>query len=96
VGADAGPVELAGGEVRGLVAEDFVEKDVSVRGLGDVGGDADEAAVRVAAAEGAGEAGRELDAGPGGEVGGVPAMEPVVHVGFGLWGEEELAWHGEG
>jgi hypothetical protein len=50
--ADAGSVELAGGEVRELVAEDFVEEAVSVfvRGSSDVGGDADEAAVRVAPA----------------------------------------------
>ena len=52
-------MELAGGEVRELVAEDFVEEGVSVSvgRLGDVGGDADETAVGIAPAEGAGEAG---------------------------------------
>jgi hypothetical protein len=66
-------VELAGGEVRELVAEDFVEK--AVGRLGDVGGDADEAEVGVAPAEGAGEAGGELDAGSVGEAGRVPGVD---------------------
>jgi hypothetical protein len=94
VGADFGSVELAGGEVGELVAEDFVEE--AVVGARDVGGDADEVAVGVATAEGAGEARGELDAGLVGEVGGVPGVEPAMERGAGLVREREIGGHGRG
>jgi hypothetical protein len=96
VGADTGFVKLAGGQVRELVAEDFVEEgvcvsvSVSVRGSIDVSGDADEAAVGVAPAERPGEAGGELDAGFCGEVGSVPGAKPAVEGGAGVFWEREV------
>jgi hypothetical protein len=80
-----------------LMAEDFMEEGVSVSGSvcgsSDVGGDADEAAVGVAPAEGAGESGGELDFGFGGEVRGVPGVEPAVYESPVLQVENELVWH---
>jgi len=52
VGTDASAVELARGEVGELVAEDFIEE--SVFGFFEEGGEADEAALGIAAAEASG------------------------------------------
>jgi len=86
VGTDASAVELARGEVGELVAEDFFEE--SVVGFLEEGGEADEAALGIAAAEASGQAGGPLDGGSGSEVGRVPEMEPAVGCrdGFGREG----------
>jgi len=69
-------VELAGREVCHLVAEDFLEKSV---GSGfEMRRDADEASVRIAAAEAPGQARAPLDAALGFEVRDVPEVEPAV------------------
>ncbi len=69
-------MELARREVRHLVAEDFLEECVG-GGL-EVGGNADEALVRIAAAEASGQARASLDAALGIELRDVPKVEPVV------------------
>jgi hypothetical protein len=69
-------VELADREVRHLVAEDLAQE--SVRGPLEVGGDANEPSVRIAAAERRRETRAPLDAAPRVEVGDVPEVEPAV------------------
>ena len=59
-----------------LVAEDFFEE--SVFGFVEEVGEADEAALGIAAAEASGQSGRPLPGGSGGEVEGVPEAEPAV------------------
>lgn len=93
---------FAGGEVRELVAEDLVEEGVSAHGSSDVGGDADEAAVQVAPAEGSGEAAGELDPGFGQQMRDLPDVEPAFKRGskaaikFKSSGHGRKGWHGQG
>jgi hypothetical protein len=90
--ADASAVELAGGEVGHLVAEDFLEK--SVGGAFEMRREADEAAVGIAAAEAPREARAPLDATLGVELRYRPEAEPVVE-GFGqMRGEGRIGRHG--
>jgi hypothetical protein len=80
-------VELAGGEVRELVAENFVKK--AVRGVLEMRGDPNELALGIAPGEGSREAARELDAGLGGELGDVPCGEPPADGGAQRRGQVE-------
>jgi hypothetical protein len=71
-------VELSHGEVRHLVAEDFLEE--AVGGGLEVGGDADEAAVGIAAAEAPRQARAPLDAASRFEIGDAPEAEPALQL----------------
>jgi hypothetical protein len=93
VGADVSSVELAGREVGHFVAEDFLEK--SVGGGFEVRGDADKALVGIAAAEAPRQARRDLDSGLGGEVRGLPGLEPVVKRSLGLVRNRKIVDHGD-
>jgi hypothetical protein len=90
--ADASAVELAGGEVGHLVAENLLEK--SVGGTFEMRRETDEAAVGIAAAEASREARAPLDATLGVELRYRPEAEPVAE-GFGeMRGEAGLGRHG--
>ena len=89
MGANPVAVVLSRGEVGELVAEHLFEK----RGLGEleIGRDADEVSLRVAAAEASGETRAPFDRGSLGELRGFPGIEPLVE---GADGERNVIGHG--
>jgi hypothetical protein len=93
VRTDVPTVELADREMSHLVAEDFLENCVG--GGFQVGGDADKALVRVAAAKASGQATGDLDSRFGGEAGSLPGPEPAVKGSIGLRGNREIVAHGD-
>ncbi len=94
VGANPVAVVLSRGEVGELVAEHLFEK----RGLGEfeIGRDADEVSLRVAAAEASCETRAPFDRGSLGELRGLPGVEPFIEGADGDARDGNVIGHGEG
>jgi hypothetical protein len=90
--ANASAVELAGGEVGHLVAENFLEK--SLGGALEMRRETDEAAVGITAAEASRQARAPLDTALHFEMGDLPEAEPVVEELGQVRGEAGVCGHG--